>query len=148
MVAPKRMISMNFVGLKPQKRANIGGKKLTWNLLDKWNAICPFILLVFATKALKLTMSQNYSQLEVLKQPDPRCDSCGYVLPSQTALTGLRCGLDYFNSSYIMRKFQLMQYFPEVHDYNACESWTQELEPDQLKCGFSFSATKSGGFAA
>jgi hypothetical protein len=105
-------------------------------------------LLVFATKALKLTMSQDFSQLEVLKQPDPRCDSCGYVLPSQTASTGLRCGLDYFNSSYIMRKFQLMQYFPEVHDYNACESWTKELAPDQLKDGFSFSATQSGGFAA
>jgi hypothetical protein len=93
-------------------------------------------------------MSQNYFQLEVLKQLDPRCDSCGYVLPSQTASTGLRCGLDYFNSSYIMRKFQLMQYFPEVHDYNACESWTKELVPDQLQGGFSFSSTQSGDLAA
>jgi hypothetical protein len=29
-----------------------------------------------------------------------------------------------------MRKFQLMQHFPEVHDYNACDSWANELTGD------------------
>ena len=92
-------------------------------------------------------MSQNHSPTEVTQQANPRCDSCGYVLRSQTASTGLRFGLDYYKSNYIMRKFQLMQHFPVVHDYNACESWTKELAPDQLKGGFGFSATQSGDFS-
>jgi len=104
-------------------------------------------LLIFATNAFKFSMSQNYSLSEVCQQSNPICDSCGYVLPSQTASTGLRCSFDYFNSSYIMRKFKLMQHFPEVHDYNACESWTKELVPDQIKGVPGFSANQSGDLA-
>ncbi len=37
-------------------------------------------------------MSQNHFQLEVIQQADPRCDSCGFVLPSQTASTGRNVG--------------------------------------------------------
>ena len=103
---------------------------------------------IFATKAFKLNMSKKYSRSEVFRQPDPRCDSCAYVLASQTASTGLRCSFDYFNSSYIMRKFKLMQHFPEVHDYNACESWTKELVLDQIKGVLGFSANQSGDFAS
>jgi hypothetical protein len=91
-------------------------------------------------------MSQNDSHLDALKQPAPRCDSCGFVLPSLTASTGLRCGFDYFNSSYIMRKFQRMQHFPEVNDYNACESWTKELVSDQINGWFGLSTTQSSDF--
>jgi hypothetical protein len=69
------------------------------------------------------------------------------VLPSQTALTGLRCGLDYFKSNYIMRKFQLMQHFPEVHGYNACESWDSSLVPHELHGGFTFIAPRTGDFS-
>ena len=93
-------------------------------------------------------MSQNRSQLEVIKQADPRCDSCGYVLPSQTSSTGLRCGLNYFKSNYIMRKFQLMQHFPEVHAYNACEAWANELVPHELQGGFTFLAPRTGDSTA
>jgi len=64
------------------------------------------------------------------KKSEPRCGDCGYVMPSQTATSGLRCGFNYYNSSYIMRKFQLMQHFPEVHDYNACDTWANELTGD------------------
>jgi hypothetical protein len=60
--------------------------------------------------------------------PVPECKTCGFVLPSQTSQTGLRCGLNYFKSSYIMRKFQLMQHFPVVHEFNACESWLSESD--------------------
>jgi hypothetical protein len=84
-------------------------------------------------------MSKNYADLAVIVQPDPRCDTCSYVLPSQTASTGLRCGFDYFNSSYIMRKFQLMQHFPEVHNYNACGAWTNEPLSLEPQSGFGFS---------
>lgn len=93
-------------------------------------------------------MSQNHSPTEVTQQANPRCDSCGYVLRSQTASTGLRCGLDYYKSSYIMRKFQLMQHFPEVHDYNACESWDNELVTQELNGGFSLTVPRAGDFAA
>ena len=92
-------------------------------------------------------MSQNHSPTEVTQQANPRCDSCGYVLRSQTASTGLRCGLDYYKSSYIMRKFQLMQHFPEVHDYNACESWDNRLIPHELHGGFTFIAPRTGDFS-
>ena len=99
--------------------------------------------LPLTTAASKFNMTQNRSQLEVIKQADPRCDSCGYVLPSQTASTGLRCGLNYFKSNYIMRKFQLMQHFPEVHAYNACESWANELVPQELQGGFTLLAPRT-----
>ena len=83
-------------------------------------------------------MSTNHSDLPANVQPDPRCDTCSYVLPSQTASTGLRCGFDYYNSSYIMRKFQLMQHFPEVHNYNACGSWTNQPLSLEPKSGLGF----------
>ena len=47
-----------------------------------------------------------------------------------------------------MRKFQLMQHFPEVHDYNACESWDNELVTQELKGGFSLMVPRAGDFAA
>ena len=53
----------------------------------------------------------------------PMCSTCRFVLPSETSQTGLRCGLSYFRSTPLMRKFQLMQHFPVVKPENACESW-------------------------
>ena len=47
-----------------------------------------------------------------------------------------------------MRKFQLMQHFPEVHDYNACESWDNELVTQELNGGFSLTVPRAGDFAA
>ena len=101
-------------------------------------------MLLLTITAFKFSMSQNQSQLEFIKQADPRCDSCCYVLPSQTSSTGIRCGLDHFKSSYIMRKFQLMQHFPEVHAYNACESWANELVSHELHGEFTFLAPRNG----
>jgi hypothetical protein len=57
------------------------------------------------------------------KWVNPMCSTCAYVLPSETSKTKLRCGLTYFQSTPLARKFQLMQHFPEVKDFNACESW-------------------------
>lgn len=28
--------------------------------------------------------------------------------------------------TFFFRKFQLMQHYPEVKDFNACESWTKQ----------------------
>jgi|APCry1669189000_1035189.scaffolds.fasta_scaffold346405_1 hypothetical protein len=55
---------------------------------------------------------------------DPRCQTCIYVMPSYSASTGLRCGLKYFQSSVLMRKFQRMEHYPEVKEFNACEAWS------------------------
>ena len=55
---------------------------------------------------------------------DPRCQTCLYVMPSYSASTGLRCGLKYFQSTVLMRKFQRMEHYPEVKEYNACEAWS------------------------
>lgn len=61
---------------------------------------------------------------ESVSHPSPRCGSCAYVMPSQTASTGLRCGVKYFTSSIMLRKFLRMDHYPEVKVSNACESWT------------------------
>lgn len=126
------------------KVCNYGRLKVVMKFACLWDRVCPSFLLLLTIAACKFNMSQNRSQLGVIKQADPRCDSCGYVLPSQTASTGLRCGLNYFKSNYIMRKFQLMQHFPEVHAYNACESWANELVPHELQGGFTFLAPRTG----
>ena len=56
---------------------------------------------------------------------EPRCQSCSYVMPSYSASTGLRCGLKYFQSTVLMRKFQRMEHYPEVKEFNACEAWSE-----------------------
>ena len=45
-------------------------------------------------------------------------------MPSEASATGLRCGLKYFTSSVMVRKFLRMDHYPEVKEDNACESWT------------------------
>ena len=66
---------------------------------------------------------------ESQSHPSPRCDTCAYVLPSAHASTGLRCGLKYFTSSVIARKFLRMDHYPEVKPDNACESWSLREAP-------------------
>ena len=36
-----------------------------------------------------------------------------------------------------------MQHFPEVHAYNACESWANELVPQELQGGFTLLAPRT-----
>jgi hypothetical protein len=63
------------------------------------------------------------AQVESELYPSPRCQSCAFVMPSYSSTTGLRCGLQYFQCTPLMRKFQRMDKFPEVKDFNACEAW-------------------------
>ncbi len=56
----------------------------------------------------------------------PRCDTCSYVMPSYTASTGLRCGLEYSRASALMRKLRPMDFYPTVKADNACELWIAE----------------------
>ena len=75
-----------------------------------------------------MVMTANSEQS---RQPHtPLCETCRFVLPSETSQTQFRCGLSYFRSSAIMRKFVLMQHFPEVKPSNACESWEQGMMQD------------------
>ncbi|NBW55124.1 MAG: hypothetical protein EBR42_07470 [Betaproteobacteria bacterium] len=60
--------------------------------------------------------------------PSPQCQTCVYLMPSESSRTGLRCGLQYFNTPLLVRKFLQMKHFPEVKAFNACESW---LSADQ-----------------
>jgi hypothetical protein len=53
----------------------------------------------------------------------PQCQTCLYLMPSESSRTGLRCGYQYFKSPVLMRKFLLMKHFAEVKPMNACELW-------------------------
>jgi hypothetical protein len=67
------------------------------------------------------------SHTESLTHPNPRCDSCGYAMPSETSSTGLRCGRQYFLATPIMRKFTRMDHYPVIKESNACESWNKSV---------------------
>jgi len=56
----------------------------------------------------------------------PRCDTCSYVLPSYTASTGLRCGLEYSRANALLKKLRPMDFYPTVKPNNACELWLEE----------------------
>ncbi len=62
--------------------------------------------------------------MEAEHHNNPRCQTCIHVMPSYSASTGLRCGLKYFQSTVLMRKFQRMEHYPEVKAFNACEAWS------------------------
>jgi hypothetical protein len=55
--------------------------------------------------------------------PSPQCQTCVYLMPSESSRTTWRCGHQYFKSPVLMRKFLQMKHFPEVKSTNACESW-------------------------
>ncbi|MEY4676385.1 MAG: hypothetical protein RLZZ470_892 [Pseudomonadota bacterium] len=58
--------------------------------------------------------------------PSPQCQTCRYLMPSESSKTGLRCGFDYFKASEIARKFKLMTHYAEVKPLNACEKWASK----------------------
>lgn len=71
-------------------------------------------------------------------QPHRGCETCQFAMASQTAVTGLRCGLAYYHLPPLLRKFKTMSHYPIVRPYTLCESWTQrpaepEAAPDSLE---------------
>jgi hypothetical protein len=55
---------------------------------------------------------------------DPRCcQSCCYLMRSETSTTGFRCGHDYFMTTPLLRKFKTMSQYPVVRMFTSCESW-------------------------
>jgi hypothetical protein len=47
-----------------------------------------------------------------------------------------------------MRKFQLMQHFPVVHDYNACDSWIKEKVSQEFSLDPNDRSIRGGGLTA
>jgi hypothetical protein len=68
-------------------------------------------------------VSPHFPMTNVIIPPSPQCQSCQYLMPSQSSKTGLRCGFAYFKASEMVRKFKLMSHYPEVKSFNACEKW-------------------------
>jgi hypothetical protein len=68
-------------------------------------------------------MSQVMQPHSPTLAPSPQCQTCHYLMPSESSRTGLRCGYQYFNSPVLMRKFLQMKHFAEVKPMNACELW-------------------------
>lgn len=57
------------------------------------------------------------------------CENCSYLMRSETATTGFRCGLDYFNTAPLLRKFKTMGQYPVVRLFTSCESWEPAERP-------------------
>lgn len=63
--------------------------------------------------------------------PAPRsCENCAYRMASETAVTGMRCGHDYFQTPRLLRKFKTMSQYPVVRRFTLCESW-REGDPEK-----------------
>lgn len=53
------------------------------------------------------------------------CENCDYRMRSETSTTGYRCGLDYFKTAPLLRKFKTMGQYPVVRLFTTCERWEQ-----------------------
>lgn len=53
------------------------------------------------------------------------CENCLYRMPSETSITGFRCGLEYYQTPRLLRKFKTMSQYPVVHTFTVCESWME-----------------------
>lgn len=54
---------------------------------------------------------------------EPKCQSCSYMLPSESVSTELRCGFKYFKSLALFQKINFKHDYPEVIASKECESW-------------------------
>lgn len=57
------------------------------------------------------------------KITEPSCKNCRYVLQSDTAQSGLRCGWEYFQHPPAERHPRRMSQFAELEPINWCEKW-------------------------
>jgi len=60
---------------------------------------------------------------EAANDSNPSCPGCEFVMPSEGASTGLRCGHQYFLILPFLRKLTRMDHFPEVTERQACDRW-------------------------
>ena len=57
------------------------------------------------------------------KIAEPSCRNCRYVLLSDTANNGLRCGWDYFQVPPLERRVKRMSQFAELEPVDCCDKW-------------------------
>ncbi|PUE32765.1 hypothetical protein B9Z35_04335 [Limnohabitans sp. Jir61] len=76
---------------------------------------------------------QGMDILQPFKDTNPMCRTCAYVMPSESASTGWRCGRQYFLATSILRKFQRMDNYPVVKEHNACEAWLHHQNAPTLE---------------
>ncbi len=59
----------------------------------------------------------------IAKSAQRSCKNCRYVLLSDTAESGLRCGFDYFQNPPLERKVKRMSQFAELEPVDYCDKW-------------------------
>jgi hypothetical protein len=64
------------------------------------------------------------------KITEPSCRNCRYVLLSDTAHNGLRCGWDYFQVPPLERKVKRMSQFAELEPVDHCDKWEAKEKLD------------------
>ena len=102
--------SMTTADGKTVRMADLKGKIVMLQFTASWCSVC----------------RKEMPHIESLTHPSPRCNTCVYVMPSETSPTGLRCGHQYFLASPMLRKFTRMDHYPSVKTFNACESWADK----------------------
>jgi len=54
------------------------------------------------------------------------CLNCSYLLYSDTAASGYRCGMTYFMLPPLERRVGRMDSYPEIQSTDNCESWKSQ----------------------
>jgi hypothetical protein len=63
------------------------------------------------------------------------CKSCSNLFTSDSATTGLRCGVTYFSQPPVERKMKRMETYPEVNEMDSCDEYRSRVE--QLRTDLS-----------
>ena len=53
------------------------------------------------------------------------CQTCSFVMASESSETQFRCGFDYFKQAPAQRHAQKMSNYKSVRPYDSCVHWTQ-----------------------
>jgi hypothetical protein len=74
--------------------------------------------------ALCILTNNNLTAMDpISKSTEQACQNCRYVLLSDTAESGLRCGWDYFQNPPLERKVRRMSQFAELEPVDFCDKW-------------------------
>jgi hypothetical protein len=73
--------------------------------------------------SLSLDTNDRTVMEPISKSTERSCKNCRYVLLSDTAESGLRCGWDYFQNPPLERKVRRMSQFAELEPVDFCDKW-------------------------
>ena len=63
----------------------------------------------------------------VLSPKPNQCSSCAYVLAADSASTGLRCGVSYYEQAALVRQQQRLSAYPMVAANHRCPKWASKI---------------------